>query len=45
MAITVDVVPDLSRFRTATADEIIAETGCSAQVAEALLERFIVLPR
>ena len=45
MAITVDVVPDLSRFRTATVEEIIAETGCSEQVAEALLERFNVLPK
>jgi hypothetical protein len=44
MAITVDVKPDFSRFRTATAEEIIAETGCSEQVAEAMLEHFTVLP-
>lgn len=45
MAITVEVKPDFSAFRTATAADIVAETGCSEQVAEALLERFTILPR
>lgn len=44
MAITVEVVPDFSRFRRSTVEEVIAETGCSEQVAEALIERFTVLP-
>lgn len=44
MAITVEVVPDFSRFRSATVEEIVAETGCSEQVAEAMLENFTVLP-
>lgn len=44
MAISMKVVPDFSAFRTATVEEIVAETGCSEQVAEAMLERFTVLP-
>ena len=46
MAITVDVIarPDFSLFRPVTAEDIIAETGCSPEVAEAMLEHFTVLP-
>lgn len=45
MPISVEVKPDFSAFRTPTVEDIVAETGCSAQVAEAMLEHFTVLPR
>ena len=44
MPITVDVDPNFSAFRTPTIADIVAATGCSEQVAEAMLEHFIVLP-
>lgn len=44
MAIKVEVKPDFSAFRNVTAEQIVAEVGCSEQVAEAIVERFIVLP-
>lgn len=45
MAITVEVKPDFSKFRTPTAADIVAEIGCDEVMAEAFLEHFTVLPR
>jgi hypothetical protein len=45
MAITVEVKPDFSAFRTPTAQEIVDEIGCDPVIAEAFLERYTVLPR
>lgn len=44
MAISIDIVPNFKAFRTPTAADIVAATGCSEQVAEAMLEHFVVLP-
>lgn len=45
MAITIEVKPDFSAFRTATVDDVIVATGCDELTAQALLEHFTVLPR
>jgi hypothetical protein len=52
MAITIDVKPDLSRFREATIDEVakaLQHRPCSFEdaqvIAEGLLNQFVVLPR
>lgn len=45
MAITVEVKPDFSAFRTPTVEDIVAATGCLPAVAELLLENFTILPR
>ena len=44
MAITVEVKPDLSRFRQASAEEIANEIGCELETARKLLEHYTVLP-
>lgn len=45
MAITVEVKPDFSAFRQATAEEIAAAVGCDEVTALAVLASYTVLPR
>lgn len=45
MAISVEVKPDFSAFRTPTVQDIVAEVGCDEVIAEAFLEHYTVLPR
>lgn len=45
MAITVEVKPDFSAFRTPTAQDIADKVGCELTIAELLLELYTVLPR
>lgn len=45
MAITIEVKPDLSAFREARVAEIVEAIECSQVTAQALLEKFWVVPR
>jgi hypothetical protein len=44
MPITIDVKPDLSRFVQATWEDLVAH-GCTHELANELLEHFVMLPR
>lgn len=45
MPITVEVKPDFSAFRTATAEDIVAATGCNPVIAESVVENFTAFPK
>lgn len=45
MAITLEVKPDFSAFRTPTAQSIADTVGCDLETAAKFLELYTVLPR